>query len=48
VNDKITIYHPEKYPMNVTLVDMDYKIFGFGGIAVGTFMFLGSLIAIST
>ena len=48
VNDKITIYHPEKYPKNVTLVDMDYKIFGFGGIAVGIFMFLGSLIAIST
>jgi hypothetical protein len=47
VNDTITIYYPEKYPKNVTLIDMDYKILGIGGIIIGTFMFLGSVIAIS-
>ena len=47
VNDTITIYYPEAYPKNVTLVDMDYKILGIGGIAAGTFIFLGSVIAIS-
>ena len=47
VNDTITIYYPEKSPKNITLVDMDYKILGVGGIIVGTFVFLGSVIGIS-
>lgn len=47
VNDTITIYYPEKLPSNVTLIDMDYKILGVGGIVVGIAVFLGCIIGLS-
>jgi hypothetical protein len=42
VNDSITIYYPEKDPSNITLIDMDYKIIAYGGVGVGSLMFIAS------
>lgn len=45
VNDSITIYHPENNSSNISLIDMDYKTIGFGGIAIGSSIFLVSAVS---